>query len=75
MRAPEERDRKAGEILHTHEESHRKNILTVDGSYQRQASIIFPSRGSGICEIVLKNELESLSENVCLEQRQQTQVP
>lgn len=42
MRAPEERDRKAGEILHTHEESHRKNILTVNGSYQRQASIIFP---------------------------------
>lgn len=42
MRAPEEQDRKAGKFLHTHEESHRKNILTLNGSYQKQASIIFP---------------------------------
>lgn len=42
MRAPEEQDRKAGKFLHTHEGSHRKNILTLNGSYQRQASIIFP---------------------------------
>lgn len=42
MRAPEEQDRKAGKFLHTHEESHRRNILTLNGSYQRQASIIFP---------------------------------
>lgn len=42
MRAPEEQDRKAGKFLHTHEESHGRNISTLNGSYQRQASIIFP---------------------------------